>query len=230
MDVLWRRSLSRPDLLSHAPFWEEFYNTGQPYDWKPSYEELRQVLHDSLDQVSNCADMVDRPGNLRILQVGCGTSGLAEGLWSDGFRDICNIDLCASAVHGMASRWAFLVSQVEDAAEAEAMRGGMRWLQMDATKLDGLESGSFDLVLEKNTLDCILGIAHRKDSQRGLAALREFYRVLAPGGLFMSVAYVETFAEAERMALLHEGYFREVKSQRLGTGGRGEPLLYMCRK
>mmetsp|Transcript_22800 Transcript_22800/g.49973 ORF Transcript_22800/g.49973 Transcript_22800/m.49973 type:complete len:84 (-) Transcript_22800:15-266(-) len=81
----------------------------------------------------------------------------------------------------MAERWERLAAQAGD--EADVMRSGVRWLRADATDLTSLGELSFHVVLEKNTLDIILsGEMDDQTNKRGRDAVREFHRVLAPGG------------------------------------------------
>ena len=58
-----------------------------------------------------------------------------------GYRSICNIDYSSVCIHTMSTR--------------HADCPGMSWLQMDARQLS-FPDGSFDVVLEKATLDAML--------------------------------------------------------------------------
>lgn len=72
---------------------------------------------------------------------GCGNSSLSEDMYRDGFHNITNIDYSSVVVDNMKNR----------SAEARSMR----WLVMDIKDLK-FESGSFDIVIEKATLDALL--------------------------------------------------------------------------
>ena len=72
---------------------------------------------------------------------GCGNSSLSEDMYRDGFQRITNIDYSRVVVDNMKNR-------------SVAARS-MQWLVMDIKDLK-FESGSFDVVIEKATLDALL--------------------------------------------------------------------------
>lgn len=76
-----------------------------------------------------------------LVCVGCGNSSLSEDMYRDGFHNITNVDYSTVVVENMKNR----------SEEARSMQ----WLVMDIKDLK-FESGSFDIVIEKATLDALL--------------------------------------------------------------------------
>ena len=72
---------------------------------------------------------------------GCGNSSMSGEMYDAGYRRITNIDYSSVCVDAMAARHAHCP--------------GMTWRQMDARQLD-FPDASFDIVLEKATLDAML--------------------------------------------------------------------------
>lgn len=72
---------------------------------------------------------------------GCGNSSLSEDMYRDGFHSITNVDYSAIVIENMKNR----------SAETRSMQ----WLVMDIKDLK-FECGSFDVVMEKATLDALL--------------------------------------------------------------------------
>lgn len=72
---------------------------------------------------------------------GCGNSSLSEDMYRDGFHNITNVDYSAIVIENMKNR----------SAETRSMQ----WLVMDIKDLK-FECGSFDVVMEKATLDALL--------------------------------------------------------------------------
>merc|ERR1712187_937803 len=124
--------------MRHEAFWDEFYGVQcDSYDWFPAYEDFRGPLLEA----ARCGEGLSGVGEAetdqglgdigeaekaRVLHVGCGTSSVAQGLWKDGFRSICNVDFSASAVSAAAAAWEALASELESVRgcsdEASAMR------------------------------------------------------------------------------------------------------------
>ncbi|XP_078206497.1 EEF1A lysine methyltransferase 4 isoform X2 [Callithrix jacchus] len=108
----------------------------------------------------------------------CGNSALSHELFLGGFPNVTSVDYSSVVVAAMQARYAHVPQ--------------LRWKTMDARQLD-FPSASFDVVLEKGTLDALL--AGECDpwtvSSEGVCTvdqvLSEVSRVLVPGGRFISM-------------------------------------------
>lgn len=112
----------------------------------------------------------------RILVPGIGNDSMLLNLWGSKYRDITAFDYSDHAVerqHDLLS-W-----------EPKAMEQ-IQVLQRDARSLDEEWTDSFDAILEKGALDAIYLSGDGNVEQ----AVKEFERVLRPGGFVVSVSGV----------------------------------------
>lgn len=99
----------------------------------------------------------------RYPSAGCGTSALSYDLHERGYRDVTSIDFSPACIEAMRARY------------ARCPR--LRWAVMDMRSL-AFPDASFDVVLEKGTLDVLL--VDEKDPWRVSApAAAAMHRVLA---------------------------------------------------
>lgn len=79
----------------------------------------------------------------RVLNVGAGNSRLSEEMFDEGYETITNVDISQAVTKTMYEKF-------KD-------KGGpnFKYLQMDVRAMDFKEN-SFDAVIDKGTLDCIL--------------------------------------------------------------------------
>ena len=104
------------------------------------------------------------PGGCRVLDVGSGTGFYVRQWGRLGAGEVTGCDVTEAAVQRLRSRFP-----------------EHRFVREDAADLDSLAAGSFDLV------SCMDVLFHITDDARYVRALREFARVLGPGGqLIMS--------------------------------------------
>ncbi|XP_052014685.1 endothelin-converting enzyme 2 isoform X1 [Apodemus sylvaticus] len=150
-------------------YWDQRYKDAAdsgPYEWFGDFASFRALLEPEL-----CPED-------RILVLGCGNSALSYELFLGGFPNVTSVDYSPVVVAAMRARYAHVPS--------------LRWEIMDVRSLD-FPSGSFDVVLEKGTLDALL--AGEPDpwnvSPEGVhtvdQVLSEVSRVLVPGGRFVSM-------------------------------------------
>lgn len=156
-------------------FWEKQYAESEVYsefEWYLSLQEYKDLLLAML------------PKDARILNIGCGTSGLSEALYHGGRKQLVNIDISSSCIELMKRK-------------CEAMRD-MEWLVMDATQLT-FEDESFDVVIDKATSDVFMAVKKSEMStarEQALKLFREAWRVLRPNGLFIIITRFRPRKEA----------------------------------
>uniref|UniRef100_A0A8C2MLE2 Endothelin converting enzyme 2 n=1 Tax=Cricetulus griseus TaxID=10029 RepID=A0A8C2MLE2_CRIGR len=113
-------------------YWDQRYKDAAgsgPYEWFGDFASFRALLEPEL-----CPED-------RILVLGCGNSALSYELFLGGFPNVTSVDYSPVVVAAMQVRYAHVPS--------------LRWETMDVRALD-FPSGSFDVVLEKGTLDALL--------------------------------------------------------------------------
>mmetsp|Transcript_67477 Transcript_67477/g.197359 ORF Transcript_67477/g.197359 Transcript_67477/m.197359 type:complete len:466 (+) Transcript_67477:83-1480(+) len=150
---------------------------GEPpgrHEWHVSYELLKPLLRPHLERAAAAA-----PGQLRILDVGCGTSTLGLELLADQ------------------PEAELLLVDLEPLAGALARQhegdGRVRVLAEDCRSLEAVEDGSAAVVLDKGTLDAM---DSAEDTLRCLHAMAR--KLQRPHGVLVSVS----FATASRVLLL----------------------------
>ena len=110
-------------------YWDERYTKEESFEWCKSYDDFKGLMH---KHVRNSD---------RILMLGCGNSALSEQMYQDGYRNIVNIDFSPVVIENMKRKCQHLVE--------------MDWLVMDIANMT-FPSNSFDVVIEKATLDALM--------------------------------------------------------------------------
>lgn len=164
--------------FSSAHAWDEYYkkvSLDVAYDWYGSWDSHVKIV--SPAEQSNFVD-VSTIGALvsahlkstdKILVLGCGRSGFSAQLYRAGFEHIVNVDISDALLLGMQSRLSPSMPK-------------MRWLRMDASALVFDAGERFDAVLDKGTFDAL-----EQNVSLSIAAMREAYRILEPGGVLVSI-------------------------------------------
>ncbi|XP_025286121.1 eEF1A lysine and N-terminal methyltransferase isoform X8 [Canis lupus familiaris] len=135
-------------------YWEKFFQQRgkKAFEWYGSYLELCGVLHKYI-----------KPRE-KVLVIGCGNSELSEQLYDVGYQDIVNIDISEVVIKQMKERNA-------------SRRPQMSFLKMDMTQME-FPDASFQVVLDKGTLDAVLTDEEEKTLQQVDRMLAEVGRVL----------------------------------------------------
>ncbi|XP_037643673.1 EEF1A lysine methyltransferase 4 [Sebastes umbrosus] len=176
-------------------YWDERYKTEQSYDWLGCFSKFKHLLEKHVQKEDS------------ILILGCGNSSMSGDMYSAGYHSITNIDYSSVCISAMSAR--------------NSDCPGMTWHQMDMRELS-FPDASFDVVLEKATLDAILveektpwevsphtaGLIHQ--------ALTEIRRCLKPGGRFVSVTFAYPFFRKRLYARTE--YNWSIKEYSYGTG------------
>ena len=147
-------------------YWDDRYRkSGQDatFDWLESFATLKDIL----DQFLKSPDM-------RILVLGCGNAEFSEDLYDEGYTNVVNVDISPVVIEQMAER-------------NRETRPLMQWLVMDITDMSKFEPNSFDLAIDKSTIDALLC---GDDSFLKVAMmLQQTQRVLKTGGQYFAISY-----------------------------------------
>ena len=143
----------------NVEYWDKRYTSEESYDWFFTWPELREKLSPHITHQD------------RILHLGCGNSTVSADMFDDGYTNLVNVDFSEVVIHNMAEK-----------------RPDMSWIRMDIRDMP-LEGGSFDVVLDKGTLDA-LEVDSSEESVKDLErTLHEVYRVLRPGGKYIQISF-----------------------------------------
>ena len=127
------------------------------FEWLLPFEALAQWLSPSALRL---------PAAPSALVVGCGTSDISARLHDDsGYARVVSVDTSA-----------------EQIALMQTKRPDLTWLVADACDCDQLQSGAFDLVVDKGTLDALLCVGSTS------AMLCELRRCLAAAGVYVLIS------------------------------------------
>ncbi|XP_068137417.1 EEF1A lysine methyltransferase 4 [Hyperolius riggenbachi] len=171
--------------------------------WDTRYAEERRLPetggHEWFGAFEDFAHLIRRElrSGIRGLVLGCGTSSLSADLYKEGVRPLVSIDYSPVCIKEMQEK----NTGVPD----------MTWRVMDARQLQ-FPDGSFDLVIEKGTLDSMM--VDEKDPWRVTSAtvnfvdevLSEVSRVLSPTGCFVSVTFSPPHFRSRHYAQLKYGW------------------------
>jgi len=102
--------------------------------------------------------------------VGCGNSTLSIDMYNNGYKNITNIDISGVVINQMEEKYPM-----------------MTWIKMDVMKMSTLEGKTFDVVIDKGTLDAIL--CGDNSTANAEAMLREISRLLSRNGVFFEITY-----------------------------------------
>ena len=110
----------------------------------------------------------------KILNIGCGNSKLSEDLSEEGYEDITNIDFSTK-----------VITIMEQTYKEKFPK--MQFKVADVLDMKDFQSGSFNTILDKGTLDCIL--CGDNSVPNAAKMISEMFRLLAPGGHYMVITY-----------------------------------------
>jgi Methyltransferase domain len=163
-------------------FWKQFFEArgGKSFEW---YGEWQSFANNFTKLVN------DR--SARILILGCGNSRMSEQLYQAGYSAITNVDFDAGVIDEMKRKHA---KNCPD----------MKWITLDVTKMkpsdqsagkegDGIADESFDVVLDKGTMDAMFTDDKNPAVVESIdKMLSEVHRVLVPKkGLYCIVTLAQ---------------------------------------
>mmetsp|Transcript_129387 Transcript_129387/g.258318 ORF Transcript_129387/g.258318 Transcript_129387/m.258318 type:complete len:388 (-) Transcript_129387:69-1232(-) len=162
-------------------YWDDYYNKTSAEerfdwygDWQTSIKEMSFAPKGGPDQVTahTIGDLL-RPyltPESQIMMLGCGNSNMSEQMYTAGFENIVNVDISEK-----------LLASLRERLGASMPR--MRWVYENASALS-FEAGTFDVTIDKGTLDAI-----EQNKPLLQSAVTEAHRTLRPGGYFLSVTF-----------------------------------------
>uniref|UniRef100_A0A8B9J847 Endothelin converting enzyme 2a n=1 Tax=Astyanax mexicanus TaxID=7994 RepID=A0A8B9J847_ASTMX len=110
-------------------YWNTRYQTEESFEWFGDFSRFQHLLVQHVGRYDS------------ILMLGCGNSALSTDMCQAGYTSITNVDYSSVCVETMAQRHS-------DCA-------GLSWVCMDIRRL-AFPDASFDVVIEKGTLDAML--------------------------------------------------------------------------
>ncbi|KAG9459913.1 hypothetical protein H6P81_004421 [Aristolochia fimbriata] len=112
-------------------YWDKRYSKDPaPFDWYQKYPALAPLFQLYLRH------------HHRILLVGCGNSTLGDDMVKDGYQDVVNIDISSVVIEAMRKKY-------KDCPQ-------LIFTRMDVRDMNAFDSGSFDAVIDKGTLDSLM--------------------------------------------------------------------------
>ncbi|GAX72762.1 hypothetical protein CEUSTIGMA_g218.t1 [Chlamydomonas eustigma] len=154
-----------PDIRTYAAgkYWDNRYAAQEvTFDWFFNYGALRVLLLEHLLEWKL----------LPCLHIGCGNSNLQEGLVSDGFVNVWNVDISPIVIEQMKKQHQGIDS--------------LHYQVCDCRSMTEFEDSFFAAVIDKGTMDAVLCAKHSQ--QETFRYLREVDRVLRPGGIFLLIS------------------------------------------
>ncbi|EGR34823.1 protein kinase domain protein [Ichthyophthirius multifiliis] len=145
-----------------ADYWEERYTRDpEPFDWYQRFQGIKQFIVPYLTAES------------RILNVGAGNSRLSEELFDEGYTYITNIDISQVVTKQMQEKYKDKPST-------------FKYIMMDVKIMD-LPNSSFDIVIDKGTLDSV--ICGENTVTNAMKALTNISQILKPNGIYICISY-----------------------------------------
>ena len=113
-------------------YWEERYSKrNDQFDWYQTYLNIKEIIQNNISK------------NEKILNVGCGNSRLSESMYEDGYENIINIDFSSK-----------VISYMDEKCRGRYPK--MIFKVLDVCEMKDFDSGQFNIVLDKGTLDSVL--------------------------------------------------------------------------
>ena len=148
---------------SSLKYWEGRYLNEhmEIFEWYQTYDTLKEKIIDYIKQED------------QILNIGCGTSKLAEDLYIDEIKNVTNIDFSENAIKIMEDRY-------------KEQKVEMKYKKMNVTNMEEFTNESFNVVFDKALLDSVLCGENALPIVDKM--INEIYRVLVNGGYYIVIS------------------------------------------
>jgi SAM-dependent methyltransferase len=169
----------KPD-YGQLSFWERRYRMHpDAYEWFVDYATIAGAgfLTESMLEIDE----------LKFLEVGCGNSTLSEQMWEASGKkaDITAIDFSDTCIDLMKMNFPLRAD---------------KYLCMDGRDME-FKEGSFDVVVDKGTLDALTASKTEAAIHNGRRVAKEIARVVKPGGTFVTISCTAPTKWAESLGL-----------------------------
>lgn len=141
-------------------YWERRFQTEDQFEWLQTWESCGDSVKKLLGNFTN-----------KILIIGSGTSDFGWQIYNSGWENVTNVDFSPTVIENMQVKY-------ENCPK-------MKWIQQDCREMNELHSQSFDVVLDKSTLDAI----SCGGASETIKATTEVHRVLKKGGKYLIITY-----------------------------------------
>jgi hypothetical protein len=171
----------------------------QPFEWLTSPDSLATLIKEHVffevnkknDNQGDSSSSAPAHNFRQALHVGCGSSTAGEFLvQSMGFSKVVNVDRDYEAMKLMQERWLAIAADDVDkdgATTSQSLVSKIEFRIMDFTK-ESLPSNyinSFDLVLDKSTLDCTLC----SDTATAALLVQVYQTLKVNGGVYLVISF-----------------------------------------
>ena len=148
---------------SSIKYWDSRYLNEhmEIFEWYQTYDTLKEKIIDYL-----------KPED-EILNIGCGTSKLAEDLYIEEITNVTNIDFSENAIKIMEDRY-------------KEQNVKMIYKKMDVTEMSEFPNNSFNIVFDKALLDTVLCAENALPIVDKM--INEIYRVLVNQGYYIIIS------------------------------------------
>ena len=173
-------------------YWDDLYRDNPKnefFSWYTGWTDLEPFLAELIPST-----------NSTILLPGVGNDSMLRDMYDAGYQYLTAFDYAPQGMaqcRDMLGPERIIVRQDDDTSHNDSR--GVRLFVGDARNLHELEDASFDVVLEKGTLDAIVQSgdgSSEAEKAVGLQsmheAIAELTRVVRPGGLFVSISAICT--------------------------------------
>ena len=234
-----------PQYASPA-YWNAHYTKqplSKPYEWLQPWSTLSAIVRPLLAARGGA--------EATVLNVGCGNARLAEDMYDAGYPLVTSCDISPVVIDQMKRRMreeATAAAEKGKDGEDDRDAGGdptaatagirkeLKYVVADCTDMPEFEDKSFDVIIDKSTLDALLCDRERAP-ERVTRMLSEIHRVLKRGGTYVCVSFGAPKVRLPKLE--EEGLTWQTAVERLAKPGMEWAessnvskfhYVYLCRK